>query len=280
MQTDHVRTQGYDVAWSLGGAPDHRAVLEAFERAGYGKDAPNPRTPTGALRAAVDVVFPGTVKGCGEGQYGTIVTKPNPSELELNPRQEVKAWCKVDRTTGDVEIGCDQADMSERLVEEWREQMKKVDTAAVNTALRDVLRGLGCIPDFDPNEFFVPGWAMSIVEPLVEGIVVASGGKCRKKTLALDTNTCAAVLDQFEAAVDRKCAEIRHRISQNTLGSKGLQNRAQETREMEELMEKYEEMLGGKLDKCRANLTSTRSDCVRAAMSSSEDDVVDALDYI
>ena len=264
------RSCGRITFWDLSGDVDLDALVAAL--GDVVKHPENP-TPKVSLHRAVDECARRhnlEVRHRGAGMWD-IVGEPVEDNRQLVYPIETSArlMTKADGIGNDVGISTTgKYDME--VLADYSKARGVLATTDIGNWLCDTLTTLGGVPLRDRGGvYFVPQDRVATWERVTTALQACSLHKVHRVPAMRSQDAVEAILAAVTADTRKACQTIAEDIGSATLGKRALETRENQTADLLERLDRYEGLLGTRLDELRTAIDETRSAVAVARMMTS-----------
>ncbi len=270
IESNGMKVGGLLTFWTL---PRHVRLAElrqGLDALGLGKHAPDARTPSAALRTALEEVFPSKsyrVEPLKSREAFEII------EVLRGERQNVyrHAWrvCIDEQKAVDLQPFDDN--MAESIVWEFNKHLGLVTGPAVTQGLVGILSGMqGTRLRQNGGLYWLADTHRSQwreVADMVEG-VPGTGGRSAVYQIhhQMDHDAIRAVRDAICKQVAEDTQEIHDAVLSGELGARALAHKQKQAKDLFGMITLYEEILGGGLGDLRRDLEKTEESVSAATL--------------
>jgi hypothetical protein len=291
----NARSVGRLVLWSLtGGDVSLAALVAALDAEGSKANPPPPVTAKVALHRAIDVVAKelgceamlltakqvetdeaGKPKGYQRkrGDWAIVrAPKQRTGETGEEVAYPIVASARIEGDAISVSAGT-AFEVEERLRQTFGAARAVLAPADIGHWLCDKLRALDAVPvKENGGVYFLPKGNVERWEKLVAALGKASGHKVFAIPSMRTQDAVEAILAAITAETRGECEKMAEEIATAGLGKRALETRETATGELLGRLERYEGLLGARLDDLRAAIEETRSAVTVAKMALGSDD--------
>ena len=251
--------------WTMSGTIRHERLVDALSEAGSAFKAPDEPSNVVALHRAVNEVARVTGGEAHQRKRGSwaIVGKVREAENELRYPVQITASLEGDTIVTDSQQVRDAFDVA-------RYQIAPQD---ISSWLCKCLDKLGAVSLRDSGGFyFVPNDKTADWARVTTAIKHASSHTIHSVPAMRSAEAVDAILGAITSATQAACDKISTDIQGEGLGRRALETRQRETAEILARVEKYEELLGLKLDALREATANVRAGVATAMLALAGDE--------
>lgn len=266
--TESVPRAGSILMWTLSGTTDLTALAQALDEGGWRGPVPAPTSPASALRRAVaglksrDVL----VHPVGRGNGFALV------DVHHGQKAEDLAFTTRSTVTLDAVGRPVVRNTSSALAAQVREAFDAATdslapdevSAWLIKCARSVLDGVAMRGN--GGVYFVPHPRLDQLETLVSALRTCSKHSIYRIPAVAGDDAVQAILDAVEIEAKAEADNLEAALAKG-LGLRGLQHRIERADEVALKVERYEALLGTKLEALRARLETLSSDLTVAMLT-------------
>lgn len=289
------RSVGRIVMWQLsGGGVSLESLENALKEVESSANPPSPVTPKLALHRAVETVatelgFETLLLGAKEVEKDAngkpkgyqrkrgdwaIVKRPKERMTDMGGAEvvysivasaRVGAGDQLEATVSDVR---EDDDLERKLKAAYAASKGVLVPADIGNWLCDKLRGLDAMA-LKPNGgiYFIPKPNVARWDKVVAALAKVSAHKIHGIPAMRTQDAIDAIMSAITEETRAECERVNKEIAESGLGKRALESREKEADDLLSRLERYETLLGGRLDDLRSAIDETRAAIVTAQMT-------------
>ena len=267
------RSCGRITFWDLSGDVDLNALVAAL---GDAVKAPENPTPKVSLHRAVDECARRhdlEVRHRGTGMWD-IVGEPVEDSRQLVYPIETSARLMTEADGIGEEVGVSAVGQySSEVFADYSKARGVLATTDIGNWLCDTLTKLGGVPLRDRGGvYFVPQDRVASWERVTTALQTCSLHRVHRVPAMRSQDAVEAILAAVTADTKKACDTIVGEIGDGSIGKRALETREEKTAELLERLDRYEGLLGTRLDELRAAIEKTRGAVAMARMMTTREE--------
>ena len=255
-----LQTAGLVVWWRLSGGLNLPELRDAWERAGLDeKLTPSEPTMATALRRAVsELRAPDRiVRSLPKGGFGVVRETANTASNENDYRCILKASLDP---LGRLELEGTEDILFPKVRASFEQYQAELTQEDVSPWLTSIMKKIAAVPLRDTGGiYFVPRFAVPEWEAIAGAVRSSSKHSLFGMPAMRTAEAVSAIEDAIAQEAESAAAAVERDLAEYDLGERALQNRVAMTNAIESKLVKYEELLGGRLEKLHERLDGLRA---------------------
>jgi len=270
MEVKEINYNGACIYWALSDGTPIDEVKQGFKGLGLANLLPRMTNDAGALARALRTHFPNqrtllrSITG-GKG-YAVVHEHDDKAVGKMQYREQVRVSFD---SAGGLVFKPSSPLLDAGIRESYRVESGKLSAAKMGTVLVRCAQHLGGIPLRPRGGFYwMPENKMSKWEQVAEIVSNANrGNKSYALKTTADVETLSAVSDALKAQVTKRLEAVEASLQSDDQGKRALASKEKEARELDELMQDYEAVLGEALDDLRERAEEAEAAAALAILS-------------